>query len=422
MHQKSICVIGLGYIGLPTAALLAEKDYRVYGMDINVNIVKTVNSGSAHIKETDLNVLLKKVTANKSLTAYTDIQAADIYLITVPTPIDDNKKPDLSYVMQATKSLASHIKLNDLIILESTSPVGTTEKLVNLLSELRPDLKMPSDEQSGDIFICYCPERVLPGKTLEELVSNDRVIGGMSKACANQAANFYKTFVVGECITTNARTAELSKLSENAFRDVNIAFANELSMICDKLNISSKELIALANRHPRVNILSPGPGVGGHCIAVDPWFIADSVPGKARLIKQARVVNDSKPYYIIDKINQIVGDNKLSKIACFGITFKPNIDDVRESPAIEIVQQLAANKTIHISVVEPNLDKLPSSLSDLKNVAKVSVDEALVTSQMLVLLVDHDAFIHLDLSKFTGHYILDTKSIWQDHLFQEVCK
>ena len=400
-HQISrISVIGLGYIGLPTAALFASRKIEVVGVDINQAAVALINEGKIHIVEPELDIIIRSVVSEGYLRATLVPEPADGFIIAVPTPFKNNHEPDLSYVEAAANSIAPVLKRGDLVILESTSPVGTTEQLSHWMALARPDLTFPQTHGSlSDIRIAYCPERVLPGKILHELVSNDRVIGGMTKRCSELACALYKVFLESECIVTDTRTAEMCKLTENSFRDVNIAFANELSIICDKLNINVWELIRLANRHPRVNILQPGPGVGGHCIAVDPWFIVNSAPEEAKLIAIARQVNDSKPLWIVEKIKQSIAEylhenqEKTSKdvtIACFGLTFKPDIDDLRESPALAIVEHLMVIHKGPILVVEPHITKLPAHLSEIISLANHEL--VLKEANIIVMLVNHKVF------------------------------
>src|SRR5690606_13220307 len=358
MPFKTISIIGLGYIGLPTAAVFASRKLKVIGVDINQQTVDTINRGQIHIVEPDLDMVVHAAVTEGYLRATTTPEPADAFLIAVPTPFKTGAgqgtcpEPDLSHIQAAANAIAPVLAPGNLVILESTSPVGATEQLAQWLAEARPDLTFPQTQgEESDIRIAHCPERVLPGQVLRELVHNDRVIGGLTPKCSRAACELYSVFLKGECIPTNARTAEMCKLTENSFRDVNIAFANELSMICDKLDINVWELIRLANRHPRVNILQPGPGVGGHCIAVDPWFIVSKTPEEARLIRTAREVNDSKPEWVINKVKQAVAEylmenpDKTAKdvtIACYGLAFKADIDDLRESPALTITQQIAA--------------------------------------------------------------------------------
>lgn len=395
-----ISMIGLGYIGLPTATMFASRKKKVIGVDVNQHAVDTINQGKIHIVEPDLDMLVQATVQQGYLKATTVPEPADAFLIAVPTPFKDGHKPDLSYIESAAKSIAPVLAKGNLVILESTSPVGTTEKLAEWLAAARPDLSFPQQKQeSADIQIAYCPERVLPGKVVQELVSNDRVIGGMTRTATFMAAALYKTFVQGDLVETNARTAEMCKLTENSFRDVNIAFANELSMICDKLQINVWELIALANRHPRVNILQPGAGVGGHCIAVDPWFVVDTAPEESRIIRMAREVNDHKPEWVIGKVKKAITDVHARsthrsiesiKVACLGLAFKPNIDDIRESPAVEIAK-VVANLGCQVLVVEPNIDAIPGSLS--QNNLSLAILEDVQQVDIVCVLVKHDEFI-----------------------------
>lgn len=407
---KSVSMIGLGYIGLPTAAVIASRGVEVIGVDVDVQAVETINSGRIHIVEPDLDALVHEVVRQGKLRATTQAEQADAYLIAVPTPFKDGHKPDLDYVEAAAHSVAKVLKKGDLVILESTSPVGTTEQLATWMAEDRPDLSFP--QQAGgvaDINVAYCPERVLPGKVIQELVENDRVIGGMTEACAKRAQSLYRIFVRGECLITNARTAEMCKLTENSFRDVNIAFANELSLICDELNINVWDLVKLANRHPRVNILQPGPGVGGHCIAVDPWFIVDSAPESARIIRTARLVNDGKPEFVIGKVLDAARDLSNPVIACLGLAFKPDIDDLRESPALEITKVLAEKRLGRIIAVEPNIDTLPAALSG--QVELMDLEGACALANIIVILVDHRQFLQVDWSDVDRYVVVDTKGV-----------
>lgn len=342
MDFETVSVVGLGYIGLPTAAAFAARRKRVIGVDVSQHAVDTINRGAIHIVEPELDMLVHAAVTQGYLRATITPEPADAFLIAVPTPFSDGYKPDLRFVEAASQAIAPVLKKGDLVVLESTSPVGTTEQMAAWMAQVRPDLTFPQQAgEQSDIRIAHCPERVLPGHVIRELVENDRVIGGMTPRCSELARELYQSFVRGDCILTDARTAEMCKLTENSFRDVNIAFANELSIICDKLDINVWELIRLANRHPRVSILQPGPGVGGHCIAVDPWFIVDSAPEQARLIRTARTVNDSKPGYVIDRVERAARRFKDPVIACLGLAFKANIDDLRESPAVEIADELA---------------------------------------------------------------------------------
>lgn len=411
---KHICVIGLGYIGLPTAATFAAHGVKVTGVDVNPHAVDLINQGKVHIVEPDLDALVRDVVAQQKLSAQLSPVAADAYIVAVPTPFKDKHEPDLKYIEAAAKALAPFLKTGNLVILESTSPVGATEQMAAWLSEARSDLTFPQTHgEQADILIAHCPERVLPGKVLQELISNDRIVGGMTPRCSQAAIDLYKVFVKGDCIETNARTAEMCKLTENSFRDVNIAFANELSIICDKLDINVWELIQLANRHPRVNILQPGPGVGGHCIAVDPWFIVSKTPEQARLIRTAREVNDSKPEWVIDQVKIKIAEflqanpSKTIKdvtVACYGLAFKPDIDDLRESPALEITKQLA-EQGLNILAIEPNIDTLSANMPN--NVQLIQLEER-EKADIHLILVDHKEFKKISLS---GQYVIDTKGI-----------
>ncbi|RYU46104.1 UDP-N-acetyl-D-mannosamine dehydrogenase [Aliivibrio finisterrensis] len=411
MSFKKISVIGLGYIGLPTAAVIASRGIEVIGVDVNQHAVDTINQGNIHIVEPDLDIVVRGVVTTGNLCATTTPEPAEAFMIAVPTPFKEGNAPDLKYIEAAAKAIAPVLEKGNLIILESTSPVGATEKLSAWLKESRPDLSFPQDAgDSADIKVAHCPERVLPGYVLQELIANDRVIGGMSKACSERAVELYQTFVRGECIITNARTAEMAKLTENSFRDVNIAFANELSVISDKLKINVWELIKLANRHPRVNILNPGPGVGGHCIAVDPWFIVDSCPDDAKIIRQARLTNDAKPHYVIDQIEKAADEFKRPVIACLGLAFKADIDDLRESPALQIVEELAGKNIGQIFAVEPNVHSLPEGLVHA-GVEQVTLETALEKANIIVVLVDHKQFKAADKIQFATKVVIDTRGI-----------
>lgn len=419
MSFNTISVIGLGYIGLPTAAVFASRKKKVIGVDVNQSAVETINRGEVHIVEPDLDMVVHAAVTEGYLRATTKPEPADAFLIAVPTPFKgENREPDLAYIEAASKSIAPVLKKGDLVVLESTSPVGATEQMATWLAEVRPDLTFPQNHgEVSDIRVAHCPERVLPGHVLRELVENDRVIGGMTPKCSEIAAKLYKTFVQGECVITNARTAEMAKLTENSFRDVNIAFANELSIICDKLEINVWELIRLANRHPRVNILQPGPGVGGHCIAVDPWFIVSQTPKESRLIRTAREVNDGKPEWVVEKVKLAVraflqaNPNKTAKdvtIACFGLAFKANIDDLRESPALSITQKVAQVHPGPVLAVEPNIEQLPSTLEG--KAALVPVEAALNQADIKIILVDHDEFKNVDWPRYSQG-LTDTKGL-----------
>ncbi|MFF6010885.1 UDP-N-acetyl-D-mannosamine dehydrogenase [Rahnella sp. R3(2024)] len=420
MSFNTISVIGLGYIGLPTAAAFASHQKKVVGVDINQHAVDTINRGAIHIVEPDLDLLVKQAVDDGFLRAVTQPEPADAFLIAVPTPFKGDHQPDMKFVESAARSLAPVLKKGDLIILESTSPVGATEQMAAWLAEARTDLSFPQQAgEQADISIAYCPERVLPGQVMVELIKNDRVIGGMTARCSQRASELYNIFLKGECVVTNSRTAEMCKLTENSFRDVNIAFANELSLICDAQGINVWELIALANRHPRVNILQPGPGVGGHCIAVDPWFIVAQNPELARIIRTAREVNDSKPHWVVDRVKAALADCLTAtgkraadvKIACFGLAFKPNIDDLRESPAVEVTHLIADWHAGETWAVEPNVHQLPVSLAE--KVTLHSLEEALESADLLVMLVDHASFKAIPAAQVDQAWIVDTKGVWR---------
>ncbi|ASN17030.1 UDP-N-acetyl-D-mannosamine dehydrogenase [Pantoea ananatis] len=419
MSFETISVIGLGYIGLPTAAVFASKGKKVVGVDINAHAVDTINRGAIHIVEPDLDRVVQAAVERGDLRATTQPEAADAFLIAVPTPFMAERQPDLRFVRAAALSIAPVLKKGDLVILESTSPVGSTEQMADWLAAARPDLRFPQHDGDPDVFVAYCPERVLPGQIMTELISNDRVIGGMTPACSARASDLYRIFLQGECVETNARTAEMCKLTENSFRDVNIAFANELSLICAAQQINVWELIALANRHPRVNILQPGPGVGGHCIAVDPWFIVAQNPDLARLIRTAREVNDAKPHWVLDQVKKALADCLMQTgkrasdltIACFGLAFKPNIDDLRESPAMEVAHLIADWHQGRTWVTEPHIQQIPDILATQATL--VSTEQALQEADIMVMLVDHHAFRRVDAAHITQQWVVDTKGVWR---------
>lgn len=412
MMFQTISVIGLGYIGLPTAAIFASRKFEVIGVDINSHAVDTVNQGKVHIIEPELDMLVQAAVAAGYLRAVTTPEPADAFIIAVPTPFKSDHEPDLRHIETVSKNLAPVLKAGDLVILESTSPVGTTEQLASWLAAARPDLTFPQvDGDRSDIRIAYCPERVLPGRVVRELVQNDRVIGGLSARCSREATALYKSFVEGEFIITTARTAEMCKLTENSFRDVNIAFANELSIICDSLGVDVWEVIRLANRHPRVNILQPGPGVGGHCIAVDPWFIVSRSPAQARLIRTAREINDGKPHWVVDKIRAAVSTVEKPIIACFGLSFKADIDDMRESPALDIALDLCTQSGFEVLLVEPFIDRLPPGFDQYENARLVTAGEALERANIIVLLVDHAQFKNLKAPLSKHPLVFDTRGM-----------
>ncbi len=415
-NLPTVSVIGLGYIGLPTAAVIARAGMQVHGVDVTPSVVETINRGEIHIEEVDLDGLVQGVVARGLLKASLEVAPADVFVIAVPTPFhkDGRHTPDISYVLEAAKNVARVLKVGDTVILESTSPVGTTEEMRDMIAAQRPDLKLPGlTNGTPDVSIAYCPERVLPGRILEELTNNDRSIGGITPRCARKALAFYKRFVRGTCITTDAKSAEMTKLVENSFRDVNIAFANELSMVCDKLGMDVWEVIRLANRHPRVNVLTPGPGVGGHCIAVDPWFIVSAAPEQTPLIRTARGVNDGKIHHTIAQAAALVEANPGAKIACLGLAFKANIDDFRESPARLVAATLARRYGSRVAIVEPYAAELPREFEGT-GATLTDIDSALETCDILVLLVDHDVFKSVPLAERADKQVYDTRGIWPD--------
>lgn len=417
--RYDICVLGLGYIGLPTASIFATKGKKVLGVDVVPRVVQTINEGRIHIEEPDLDVLVKAAVQSGNLRAATVPAAADVYIIAVPTPFRataaNPRAPDLAYVEFGTRSLAPVVEPNALVILESTSPVGTTEKVRDWLYEELARIGRidagASPETAFPLFFAHCPERILPGQMLKELVSNDRIAGGLTPAAAVRAQELYRCFCTAEIFLTDARTAELAKLTENSFRDVNIAFANELSMICDRLGIDVWSLVRLANRHPRVKILQPGPGVGGHCIAVDPWFIVDAAPAESRLIRTAREVNDHKPHFVLGKIEEAVRGRRQPVIACLGLAFKANVDDLRESPAVEITQHVAEKGWGRVIAVEPHVIALPARLRG--KVELLPVAEAIAAADVVVLLVAHREFVAIDRAQLAGKMAIDCCGVWR---------
>ena len=411
---RKISVLGLGYVGLPVAAVFASRGFDVTGVDVNPSIVDVVNRGRVHIVEPDLDMLVQSAVTAGKLTASLETQPADAFIIAVPTPFTDDHKPELSYVRQATQMIAPVLTKGNLIVLKSTSPVGTTEQICAWIRELRPDLVVPEPlRENSDIHVAHCPERVLPGSVLREVVDNDRIIGGISPGCAAVAAGLYQSFVKGELLLTSARSAELAKLVENAFRDVNIGFANELSLICDELNLNVWEVIELANRHPRVNILRPGPGVGGHCIAIDPWFIIAASPRNSRIMRAAREVNDRKPVAVVEKVKSAAARLRDPVVACLGLTYKANIDDIRESPALHVVEALAREQVGQLLVVEPNLPRLPESLAGYSQLRAADLQTAVRTADIIVLLVDHRQFKRVDRELLNIKIVIDTCGLWR---------
>jgi UDP-N-acetyl-D-mannosaminuronic acid dehydrogenase len=396
-NKRKICIMGLGYIGLPTAALLANRGYQVHGVDINQHVIDTINRGEIHIVEPELDAFVRSAVQSGSLMANIDPAESDIFMIATPTPFHEGFIPNIDYIVSATKAIAPYVKENDIVILESTSPVGTTDKVEEVLKENGVD--------TSKLFIAHCPERVLPGQIMRELVENDRIVGGTTPEATQKTVEFYNTFVSGEVLSTDARTAEMAKLTENSFRDTNIAFANELSILCDKFDIDVWELIKLTNRHPRVNVLQPGAGVGGHCIAVDPWFIIHAGGDDAKIIRTAREVNTYKTEWSIEKIKNTANEWKLNymkdhqlstidqvpkpKVACMGLAFKPNIDDLRESPALYITKRLISDG-LEVLAVEPNIE-------EYKDFEIVDYKQALEDADIVTFLVGHDEFKGLDI-------------------------
>lgn len=410
---ETVCVVGLGYIGLPTAAFIASKSSKVIGVDVNETYVNKINAGEVPFFEPDFESLLAGVVAQGRLNAQTTTPQADAYIVAVPTPFTDNHDVDMKYIRAAAEGIAPQLRGGELVVLESTSPPGTTERMADYILELRSDLTAEGGNPNT-VHFAHCPERVLPGRIMVEMATNARVIGGLTSTAAEKARDLYATFVSGELLLTTAATAEMAKLTENSFRDVNIAFANELSLICDRLDIDVWELIELANYHPRVNILQPGPGVGGHCIAVDPWFIVAAAPEDSRIIRTAREINDGKPGWVIDKVMEKANRFKEPVIAALGIAFKPDIDDLRESPSLGIVDSLALKLAeADIRVVEPNVSELPVRLSKHENVRQQDLEGALEDADIVLLLVDHYQFKQVDQSLLSEKIVVDTKGVWR---------
>jgi UDP-N-acetyl-D-mannosaminuronic acid dehydrogenase len=410
---KTLCVVGLGYIGLPTAATLASRGVEVVGVDVNPCVVAAVNAGQPYFPEPDLDMLLRAATTLGKLRATARPEPADAFVIAVPTPFNDDRSPNLGYVDAAADAIAPLLASGNVVILESTSPVGTTARLAKRLARLRPDLRFPPAHHAEplDVHVAHCPERVLPGHMVRELIENDRIIGGMTEACAKHAEAVYRVFLQGQPFRTNAPTAELVKLVENAYRDVNIAFANELSLICDQLGLNVWQVIELANRHPRVAILQPGAGVGGHCIAVDPWFIISSAPERSRLIRTAREVNDAKPGFVAAQIRERAERFKHPVVACLGLTYKPDVDDLRESPAVAIVAQLARGGPDRILVADPNLRALPQQLAEFSNVALCETIAAVRQADIVAILVAHSPFRRIPREELLRRVVIDATGL-----------
>lgn len=418
MSSQTVAFIGLGYIGLPTAVVMANSGLDVIGIDTNANTVESINRGQVPIVEPGLDIALNEALESGAFRATTDMAHAAAYVIAVPTPFMDNHTVDMKYIYAVAESVAAQLEGGELIILESTSPPKTTALMAQRVLKLRPDLAADGAENPQNkpvIYFAHCPERILPGNAMEELVANDRIIGGTTAEATRRATEIYRSFCKGNLLPTNAVTAELAKLTENSFRDVNIAFANELSLICDELEVNVWELISLANHHPRVNILQPGPGVGGHCIAVDPWFIVSADPKNATLIRTAREVNDRKPDWVVEKTRRALTKSGGASIAVLGLAFKANIDDLRESPSLQIAEKLANSlPNSRIRVVEPNIHELPTSLAASPNVELLNWKDAIATSDVVVLLVDHDDFKQVTASELKGKTVVDTKGLWFD--------
>ena len=416
MPNPSVAFVGLGYIGLPTAVVMANSGVDVTGVDVNEANVERINRGEVTIVEPGLEEELKQAIESGNFRATTSQVHADTYIIAVPTPFTDNYDVDMRYIYSAAEAIAPQLKGDELVILESTSPPLTTKKMAKKILELRPDLVADGAENPEGkpvVYFAHCPERILPGKAMEELRTNDRIIGGQTEEATKRATAVYATFCKAELLPTDDVTAEMAKLTENSFRDVNIAFANELSLIADNLGINVWELINLANHHPRVNILQPGPGVGGHCIAVDPWFIVSADPENSKLIHTARKVNDGKPKWVIDKVKEAISETNASKVAVLGLAFKADIDDLRESPALSITVDIAEElESIHFLVAEPNVKELPKRLKGFENAELMNYEEAIAGADVILLLVDHKEFKALDKSVFNGKKLVDTKGLW----------
>ncbi|MCW2761843.1 MAG: epsD [Marmoricola sp.] len=413
MFERGVAVVGLGYIGLPTSAVLANHGVRVKGVDVNQDAVDEINSGRIPIVEPDLDAAVAGAVARGMLTAHREMQPADAFLIAVPTPFKDGKQPDLSMVHEAAQAVAGVLTGGELIILESTCPPGTTQQMSEWLAAARPDLHFPHEfPDNPDVYVAHCPERVLPGRIMLELITNDRLVGGLTPECAQRAARLYRIFCRGEVIATDAASAEMAKLVENSFRDVNIAFANELAAVCEHMGLDVWKVIELANKHPRVNVLSPGPGVGGHCIAVDPWFIVSAAPEQARMIRTAREINDARPHLVVETTSEVAPEG--ATVACLGLAFKADIDDLRESPAVDVTLALSkARPDLKLLAVEPHVKELPPALVGCDNVTLVDLDTALDASGVVLLLVDHADFKAVPASRLGEREVVDTRGIWR---------
>lgn len=414
--MSRVCVVGLGYIGLPVASMLASRGHDVIGYDISERAVESINAGKSHFFEPDLDMLLEAAVQTGRLRAQTEPVEADYFILAVPTPLAEDSQPDMSFVEKATAEIAPFLTRGGTIILESTSPVGTTERIATDISKLRPDLNVPrygARDQQADVFLAHCPERILPGRMVHELVSNDRIIGGITYECAVQAETLYRSFVAAEAFLTDCRTAEFVKLIENSYRDVNIAFANEVSSICDAVGIDVWRAIELANKHPRVSILSPGAGVGGHCIAVDPWFVISAAPDLATLMRAARAVNDAKPIQVAECIRNHAARFKTPVVACYGLAYKPDVEDLRESPAMEIVHLLAADPDLVVLVCDPFVERLPPELERMPNVRLADALNAKAQADVVAFLVRHTAFEQLDQKMFLDKIVVDAIGLLQ---------
>lgn len=410
-----VAILGLGYIGLPTAAALATRGVEVVGVDVNDATVKAVANGEVPFVEPELSAAVSGAVAMGRLTATTETPEADAYIIAVPTPFMEDHQADLHFIRSAVEQIAPRLRGGEVVVLESTSPPGTTDRVSRWLAELRPDLVLPhSSEGVPDVYVAHCPERVLPGRIMIEMVTNDRVVGGITRRCAEKAAAIYRVFSQGEILLSDAASAEMAKLVENAYRDVNIAFANELSLISEELELDVWEVIKLANHHPRVNVLTPGPGVGGHCIAVDPWFIVGAAPNHSPLIRAAREVNDAKPHHVAEQVAKKCGRFLNPTVACLGLAYKANVDDLRESPAVDIVAALArALPDLDLRVAEPLVHRLPLELELFANVRLQGASDAIAAADIVVLLVDHDHFRSLSRSRLAGKVVYDTRGLWR---------
>ena len=410
--KSQISVIGVGYIGLPTAAILASKGFDVSAVDTNQDVICKLLSGNFNYMEPGLNEILALAIQSGKLSPAPKPVKSDIFIIAVPTPFGENHQSDLKFVFAAIDSIIPVLEPGNLVIVESTVPIGTTEGIAKTIRAKRPDLTIGSSDKS--IFLAHCPERVLPGHILQELIENSRIIGGINPSSTVKATNFYQEFVRGELFPTDSKTAELSKLAENTYRDVNIALANEFSLICQDNSIDVWEMIRLANRHPRVNILNPGPGVGGHCIAVDPWFIIENAPKQTKIIRADREINESMPSRVVNEITLLAEKFTSPIIACLGLTYKPNVSDYRESPALEIVKNLAKESNNHILVVEPNVEQASALFGAFYNVQLRNLEDALNEADIVVVLVAHNQFLNIDRTKISGKIIVDKVGIWRE--------